>query len=98
MARRPAPRSRKPTRRVIGEFKPSSPWPHIEEFLESGGNIQIGRVAPLDYVAVASDEHMMLAALTRNARETFMELIQRLDTAVDQAVNHDTLTDEINSP
>jgi len=98
VARRPASRSRKPTRRVIGEFKSSSPWPHIEEFLEAGGNIQIGRVSPLDYVAVASDEHMMLAALTHNARETLMELIHRLDTAVDQAVNHDMLTDEINSP
>lgn len=98
MARRSSPRSRKPTRRVIGEFKPSSPWPNIEEFLESGGNIQIGRIAPLDYVAVASDEHMMLAALTRNAGETFMELVHRLDTAVDLAINHDTLTDEINSP
>ena len=98
MARRPAPRSRKPTRRIIGEFKPSSPWPHIEEFLESGGNIQIGRISPLDYVAVASDEHMMLAALTRKVHETFIELIHRLDIAVDQAVNHDTLTDEINSP
>ncbi len=38
----------------------------------------------------------MLAALTRNASETFMELLRRLDTAVDQAVNHNILTDEIN--
>ena len=77
MARRPAPRSGKPTRRVKSEFKPSSPWPHIEEFLKSGGNIEIDRVSPLDYVAVASDEHTMLAALTRNAGETLMELILR---------------------
>jgi hypothetical protein len=98
VARRPAPRPRKPTRRVTGEFKTSSPWPHIEEFLESGGNIEIGRVAPLDYIAVASDEHVMLAALSRNASETFMELLRRLDTTVDQAVNHNILTDEINRP
>lgn len=96
MARRPAPRSRKPARRVTRGFKPSSPWPHIEEFLESGGNIEIGRVSPLDYVAVASDEHTMLAALTRNAGETLMELIHRLDDAVDLALNEGTLTDEIN--
>jgi hypothetical protein len=98
VARRPAPRSRKPARRISRELKPSSPWPHIEEFLESGGNIEIGRVSPLDYVAVASDEYTMLAALTRNAGETLMELIQRLDTAVDLAVNEGTLTDEINGP
>jgi hypothetical protein len=36
--------------------------------------------------------------LHESSSETFMELIARLDTAVDQAVNHDTLTDEINSP
>ncbi len=40
----------------------------------------------------------MLAALTRNADETLMELIQRLEAAVDLAVNHDTFTDEINGP
>jgi hypothetical protein len=98
VARRLAPRSRKPASRVTREFKPSSPWPHIEEFLESGGNIELGRVSPLDYVAVASVEHNMLAALTRNPGETFMELIQRLDVAVDLAVDHETLTDEINGP
>jgi hypothetical protein len=98
VARRPAPRSRKPARRVKSEFKPSSPWPHIEEFLESGGNIEIGRVSPIGYVAVASDENTMLAALTRNADETLMELIQRLEAAVDLAVNEGTLTDEINGP
>ncbi len=98
MARRTAPRSRKPARRVRNEFKPSSPWPHIEEFLETGGNIEIGRLSPIGYVAVASDEHNMLAALTRNTGETFMALLQRLEAAVDLAVNHDTFTDEINGP
>lgn len=98
MARRPAHRPRKSTRRVVGDFKASSPWPHIEEFLESGGHIEIGRVSPLDYVAVASDEHIMLAALTRNPGETFIELIRRLNAAVDLAVNHETFTDEINGP
>lgn len=98
MARRPAPRSRKPTRRVISEFKPSSPWPHVEAFLESGGHIELGRVSPIGYVAVASDEHTMLAALTRNPEESLMDLIHRLDVAVDLAVNHDTFTDEINAP
>ena len=38
----------------------------------------------------------MLAALTRNAGEAFMQLIQCLESAMDLAVNHDTLTHEIN--
>jgi len=97
--RRPARRSRKPTRGVIGEFKASSPCPQIEQLLKAGGNIQIGRISPFDYVAVASDEDMTLAALPPpNARETSMKVIHRLDTTVDQVVNHDTLVDEINRP
>jgi hypothetical protein len=40
----------------------------------------------------------MLAALSRNPGETFNELMNRLDHAVDLAINHDALTDEINPP
>ena len=98
MARRPASGSGKPTRGLSGDFKPSSPWPHIEEFIESGGHISIGRIAPIKCAAVASDDHNMLAALSRNPGETFNELMNRLDRAVDLAINHDAQTDEINPP
>ena len=96
MARRPASGSRKPTRRLSGDFKASSPWPHIEEFIESAGNMSIGRIAPIQCAALASDDHNMLAALSRNPGETFNELMNRLDHAVDLAVNHDVLPDELN--
>jgi hypothetical protein len=98
VARRPASGSRKPTRRLSGDFKPSSPWPHIEEFIDSGGNISIGRLPPIKCAAVASDDHNMLAALSRHPGETFDELMSRLDHAVDLAMNYDALTDEINPP
>ena len=65
-------------------------------FLESGGNISLGDIDPIKYTAVASDDHNMLAALVRRKNETFSELMTRLDLAVDLAMNHDTLTDEIN--
>jgi len=97
VARPPASRSPKPTRRISGEFKPSSAWPHIEEFIESGGNISIGHLQPIECAAVASDQHSMLAALVRRSGETFSDLMHRLDRAVDQAMNHDAYTDEINS-
>jgi len=61
VARRPAPRPRKPTRRVVGDFNPSSPWPHIEEFVESGGNIRFGPIAPIKYAAVTADPHGVIA-------------------------------------
>lgn len=48
--------------------------------------------------AVASDDHNMLAALVRRDGESLMELLQRLDAAVDKAVNDQIFTDEINEP
>jgi hypothetical protein len=96
VARRPAARSSKPTRRLSGAFTPTSAWPHIEEFVESGGNIEIGRIAPVECAAVASDPHGMIAALVRRNGESFNDLVHRLDHAVDMAMNHDAPTDEIN--
>ena len=96
MARRNANRPRKPTRRVVGDFKLTSPWPHIERFLEYGGNISIGDIDPIKYTAIAADENNMLAALVRRKYETFNELLSRLDHAVDLAINHDAFTDKIN--
>lgn len=74
----------------------SSPWPHIEELISYDGNISIGRVDPIPCAAVASDEHNMLAALVRRQDESFLELLARLDQAIDKAVNEEIFTDEIN--
>jgi hypothetical protein len=97
VARRPTTGPGKPTRGLSGKFTPSSAWPHIEEFVESGGNIQIGRIAPIKCAAVAADPHGMIAALVRRNGESFNDLIHRLDHAVDMAMNHDAPTDEINN-
>jgi len=97
VARRPINRPPAASRRRVRDnFTPSSGWPHIEAFVESGGNISIGRVAPIECAAVAADDHGMLAALVRRNDETFASLMQRLDDAVDKAMNHDAFTDEIN--
>ena len=71
-------------------------WPYIEEFVESGGNITVGPIPPIKCAAVAADNHSMLAALVRHDGESFAALMQRLDHAVDLAMNHDATTDEIN--
>jgi len=39
----------------------------------------------------------MLAALVRREGESFNELMHRLDRALDQAINFDAYTDEINA-
>ena len=96
MARRPTAAPGKPARRLTGDFTPSSAWPNIEEFVESGGNIHIGPIAPIACAAVAADPHGMIAALVRHKGESFNDLLLRLDHAVDMAMNHDAPTDEIN--
>lgn len=97
MARRR--RSERPpsTRRLKAKLPaPSTPWPNIEAFVENDGNVSIGLIYPVGCAAVASDEHNMPAALLRRPGETFHQLLDRLDHAIDQAVNHDSFTDEIN--
>jgi len=40
----------------------------------------------------------MLAALIRRPDETLQQLLERLDAAVELALEHDHFTDEINPP
>ena len=94
MARRRTPRSNS---RGLTAFTPSSPWPNIEAFIDDGGNVSLGRIAPIECAAVASDEYAMLAALVRRNDETFMDLMLRLDTAVAKAIENGEFTDEINA-
>lgn len=88
--------TRRKTRSLRKPPKPRSPWPHIEELIESAGNITIGRVASIDCAAIATDEHNMLAALVRRKGETFLDLMRRLDEAVQLALEEEQFTDEIN--
>jgi hypothetical protein len=62
------------------------PLPHITGLVLNGGNITIGRVEPLDGIAVAADASRVLATLVRRRHETVEELMRRLDVAVGQAV------------
>jgi hypothetical protein len=70
---------------------PKSKWigslPHMTGLILNGGNITIGRVEPLDGIAVAADASRVLATLVRREAETIEELLRRLDTAVGQAIS-----------
>jgi len=72
--------------------------PTLEAFLENEGQISIGSIGPIPAAAVASDPHNMLAALIRRPDETLQQLLERLDAAVELALEHDHFTDEINPP
>src|SRR5258708_25134765 len=70
---------------------PRSEWigslPHVTGLILNGGNITIGRVEPLDGIAVAADALRVLATLVRREDATIEELLPRLDAAIGQAVN-----------
>ena len=73
--------------------------PMLEEFVLGGdGQIAIGSIGPIACAAVANDQHNMLAALVRRPDETLQQLLERLDRAVQLAMDEDIHTDEINPP
>lgn len=70
-------------------------WTHIESLMKAGGQITLGRMAPLDGVAVAGDEHNLYAVLRRRPHETIAALLQRLDQAIGIAQSGGARTNEI---
>jgi hypothetical protein len=73
----------------------SSPWAHIEALMTAGGQITLGRMAPLDGVAVAADDQDIYAVLRRRPEEFFESLLQRLDHAIGTAQSGGPRTSEI---
>lgn len=71
---------------------------NITALIDSGGQITLGALHPIECVAIANDDHNSLAMLKRRPRETLAQLLQRLDAAVDLAWNAAQFTDEINPP
>ena len=71
-------------------------WAHIDALMRAGGQITLGRMAPLDGVAVAGDEHNLYAALRRRPDETVTALLHRLDQAIGLAQSGGARTNEIN--
>lgn len=71
---------------------------NIAELIDSGGQIQVGQIYPIECAAVANDEHNCLAMLQRRRDETLWQLLCRLDDAIGRAWSEDFFTDEINPP
>lgn len=72
-------------------------FPHIEALIDDG-EITVGVMRPVGCVAVATDGHQALAMLRRRPGESLMDLLQRLDSAIETAVEQEIYTEEINSP
>lgn len=76
---------------------PAFSLPNIAQLI-TDGEITVGRLAPVGCVAIASDGHNSLAMLKRRKGETLVQLLTRLDQAIDRAWAEDVFTDEINTP
>ena len=75
----------------------SSPtWAHIQALIESGGQIMIGSIAPIQGAAVAHDGSKTLVMLRQRPGEAIQELLARLDMAIATAKSTGSRVDEIN--
>ena len=70
--------------------------PNIDELVDSGGQITIGYLHPIECAAVANDESNTLAMLKRRPGESLQQLLERLDAAIARAWDTETFVDEIN--
>ena len=70
----------------------------IEALIADHGSITIGEVSPVGCIAAASDQSGCYAMLRRRKAEDLLSLLQRLDNAIVQAVENNTVVDEVNPP
>ena len=71
--------------------------PNIEFLIDGNGEITIGQVGPSPCAATANQERRLLAMLVRREDETLEQLLMRLDTAIEKAIEEDIIIDEINN-
>lgn len=64
--------------------------------IDDGGQISIGAILPIECAAVANDDYNCLAMLQRRPAETLLQLLGRLDAAIEHALETDEFIDEIN--
>ena len=70
--------------------------PNIEFLIDGNGEITLGRVGPAHCAATACNDHQALAMLVRRDDESLEQLLIRLDTAIDNAIEDEIFIDEIN--
>ena len=95
MARRRRTSSTRQSSRV--EQDASDRWPNLQELIESDGTLNIGQVEPLpSCTAIAAQGRQVYAMLAVEDDETLTDILNRLDAAIEKALDDGTITDEIN--
>jgi hypothetical protein len=57
-------------------------WPQVTALLDAGGHVTLGRVEPMEGVAVAANGREVVAVLRRRSKESAADLMQRLEDAL----------------
>jgi hypothetical protein len=68
---------------------------YLEELMQHG-QITVGNVCPVGFVAVAHDGRQTVSMLLRREGETATQLLTRLDLAIAKAFTEGIRTDEVN--
>jgi len=71
---------------------------NIEFLIENHGDITLGEIDSIRCAATAADEDQCLAMLQRRPGETLIDLLQRLDAAIEDAYENNVYLDEVNAP
>jgi hypothetical protein len=69
---------------------------YIEDLIDGEGQITLGYMNPVGNVAIANEGPHTLAMLCKRRGETLTALLERLDHAIERAIEYDEITDEIN--
>lgn len=69
----------------------------LQWLVDGNGDITIGTVGPCRYAATACDEDSMLASLIHRDGESLLDLLYRLENAVNLAYDEEIYIDEINN-
>ena len=69
---------------------------NLKWFVENDGNVSIGSFGAVRCAAVANDRDNMIAALEKRNDESIEDLLNRLDKAINLALEEGEFIDEIN--
>jgi hypothetical protein len=70
---------------------------YIEDLIDGEGQIMLGYLNQVGNVAIASEGPHTLAMLLRRSGESLAALLERLNHAIERAVEHEEYLDEINA-
>jgi len=77
---------------------PAAALKNVDALISGNGGVTLGRVGPIHCAATAVDEDSCLAMLVRRPRESLAAFLERLDGAIEDAIEREIFVDEINGP